>query len=122
VQLENFGGARGTTIHSLENKKLVLFLLVHNQIFAGYNGEEVFVVRFLDSNNFIWLPRLGLEQGDWNLSNLLECFVLKDEQLVNVGGDHQVHTGDFNGFSTLEVGVIDEDPEVVHILPLVNVK
>lgn len=57
---------------SLEHEKLVLFLLIFNEIFSTYDCEIVLTLRLLHADDFIWLSCLCLKQGNWDLSNCLE--------------------------------------------------
>ena len=42
------------------NEKLILLLLIHDQVFSADNCQPLLIDRFLHSNNLIWFPSFCL--------------------------------------------------------------
>ena len=45
-----------------ENEKLILFLLIFDEVLSTNNCEPVFANRFLDTDDFIGLSRVGVQK------------------------------------------------------------
>ena len=78
------------TFLSLEDEKLILLLLRHDQILATDNGDPILVFGFLQSNDLIWLSCLSFKKCDWNLSALCKVLVVEHDNLINLGDEHKV--------------------------------
>ena len=107
---------------SLVNKKLVLFLLGHDEIFSRNDSEQVLTLGLLEANDLIPLSCLGFEKWDGNACDLLVGLVLEDQELVNIRHDDHVHGGELYGMAAREVLRVHAHSQVVHVLSLVNVK
>ena len=74
----------GNSRLSPENKKLVLNLFVHDQIFARDNCKPVIVVRFCDPYYLIWLSRFCGHQFYRNFSTDLEGLRINHQNFIDL--------------------------------------
>lgn len=109
-------------LHLFKYIQLVLLLLTHHQVFASKDGEPIFVLRFLNSNNFIWLTGLSGKQFDGYRATKLQGLLIVHEHFVYLGDENQIGGEDLNCLGAFKVLVIHTNSQVVHVLALINVK
>ena len=81
-----------------EDKQLILTLLVHDEVLSRNHCQPVLVVTLLDSNNFIRLSTICLEQLDFGLSAYLECVGVVHNYLVNPRNQKRIRLDKFHAF------------------------
>ena len=67
-----------------EYEKLVLSLLLHNQMFTAYNCQPLFAFRLSYTDNLVGLSCFCRKQFNRNYSNLLKCFSIEDFDFINL--------------------------------------
>jgi hypothetical protein len=67
-----------------EYEKLILLLLVHDQVFTTDNSKPVFTFGYCHPYDLIWLPTDGCEQTNRYPTTHLESWTMIDENLVNL--------------------------------------
>jgi hypothetical protein len=107
---------------ALENYQLLLVLLVHDQVFAVHDGDKVLALRFLDANDLNAFPGISLCHRNVSVSHDLISFILDPEELIDIGDQQQVKPLNFDSFAALEILVDALDPDIVHILPLIDIE
>jgi hypothetical protein len=56
------------------------------------------------------------------VSHDLISFILDPEELIDIGDQQQVKPLNFDSFAALEILVDALDPDIVHILPLIDIE
>lgn len=104
----------------LENEELILFLLHSNEVLSTDNCKPVFALRYLETNDFIWLSRVGVQKLNWDLAALLHGKGIKHEHLINSCNKESVHSPKLYSFGTREITIMYLNSEIMHILSTVD--
>ena len=78
------------SLNFLKDEELVLLLLVHNQVLATDDGHPILVKGFHKTDHFIGLTSFCYKKLDWDFSAPGEVLIIKHDDLVNLGNEHQV--------------------------------
>jgi len=70
---------------------LIKFLLIHDKVLAGNNGEPVFIFGLLQAQYFSSFPRLRVDKFDRNFATNLESVGVKHNYLINLGDKKGIH-------------------------------
>jgi hypothetical protein len=76
----------------------------------------------LDANDLVGLPSLGFQQRNGNFADLLESFIFKKEQMIDISDNNDFNGSYLNSFGPPKMDIADLYPQVVHVLPLVDIK
>ena len=105
-----------------ENEQLVLFLLVHNQIFASNDRNEFFIWRFFNSDNLVGLSCFGFEKRNWNFVKFSEILVAVNIDRVNICHENLAHPGNLYSFRPLHIFGTRAHPQIMEKFPLNDLK
>lgn len=107
---------------SFEDKELVLFLSVCDQIFTSDDGQVFLTSRQSQTDDLVWFPGLRLEQFDGNFTALFICIDVEHEHSVHLCEQENVHGCYLENLGAFETLTVDWHFQVVHVFLTVNVE
>ena len=104
----------------LENKELILFLLISNEVLSTDDCEPVFALGLLETDDFIGLSRIRVQKLNWDLAALLHGMGVEHEHLINSCNKERVHSPKLYSFAPREICIMYLNPEIMHILSAID--
>ena len=104
-------------LNSLEQEKLIRFLLFHDQILTGNDSKHLLIARHLHTDNLIWLSLIipFLQQRNLELTtlNLFKCINIVEANLIHLTYQKCIHALYWQSPAAIQVELNHIYPEVM---------